>query len=120
ASGLNQNYFRDYEAATGRYGQSDPIGLEAGSSTYSYVGSSPQVNVDPTGLAHLVGFSVPRQTQVLLALADAREKIRRCDMGQCYEGLEDYFMNSSDREHILEKLNTMTVVYNPGLMAGLA
>ncbi|MEA9564009.1 MULTISPECIES: DUF6531 domain-containing protein [unclassified Xanthomonas] len=119
ASGLSQNYFRDYEAATGRYGQSDPIGLEAGPSTYSYVGSSPHVNVDPTGLAHLVGFSVPRQTQVLLALADAREKIRRCDMGQCYEGLEDYFMNSSDREHILEKLNTMTVVYNPGLMAGL-
>ncbi|TXD41582.1 RHS repeat protein [Xanthomonas campestris] len=119
ASGLNQNYFRDYEATTGRYGQSDPIGHEAGPSTYSYVGSSPHVNVDPTGLAHLVGFSVPRQTQVLLALADAREKIRRCDMGQCYEGLEDYFMNSSDREHILEKLNTMTVVYNPGLMAGL-
>ncbi|KGE51450.1 RHS repeat-associated core domain-containing protein, partial [Xanthomonas axonopodis] len=41
ASGLNQNYFRDYEAATGRYGQSDPIGLEGGLSSYAYVSSRP-------------------------------------------------------------------------------
>ncbi|RBB43357.1 type IV secretion protein Rhs [Xanthomonas oryzae pv. oryzae] len=37
ASGLNQNYFRDYEAATGRYRQSDPIGLNGGFSTFSYL-----------------------------------------------------------------------------------
>ncbi|RNK73344.1 RHS repeat-associated core domain-containing protein, partial [Xanthomonas vasicola] len=41
ASGLNQNYFRDYEAATGRYGQSDLIGLKGGTSTYSYVAANP-------------------------------------------------------------------------------
>lgn len=51
ATGMNYNYYRDcYEAATGRYCQSDPIGLEAGTSTYSYVSSSPYNSIDPLGL----------------------------------------------------------------------
>jgi RHS repeat-associated protein len=50
ASGLNYNYFRDYEPGTGRYSQSDPIGLEGGASTYGYVSSNPLIYVDPFGL----------------------------------------------------------------------
>ena len=50
ASGLNQNYFRDYDSATGRYGQSDPIGLGGGLSTFGYVGGSPLYLIDPLGL----------------------------------------------------------------------
>ncbi|WP_411861349.1 RHS repeat-associated core domain-containing protein [Xanthomonas arboricola] len=49
ASGLNQNYFRDYDAATGRYAQSDPIGLAGGMNSYAYVGSSPVQMTDPSG-----------------------------------------------------------------------
>ncbi len=52
-SGFNQNYFRDYDAATGRYGQSDPIGLEGGASTYGYVGANPTNGSDPSGLRRL-------------------------------------------------------------------
>ncbi|MCS3745651.1 RHS repeat-associated protein [Xanthomonas arboricola] len=51
ASGLNQNYFRDYEAATGRYGQSDPIGLRGGISTFGYALQTPFVHMDFYGLA---------------------------------------------------------------------
>lgn len=50
ATGLNYNYFRDYESATGRYVQSDPIGLAAGPSTYAYVDLSPLGYIDPLGL----------------------------------------------------------------------
>ncbi|WP_308410912.1 RHS repeat-associated core domain-containing protein, partial [Xanthomonas citri] len=49
ASGLNQNYFRDYEAATGRYVQSDPIGLDGGISTYVHVKSKPLTWIDIFG-----------------------------------------------------------------------
>lgn len=49
ASGLNYNYFRDYEPGTGRYSQSDPIGLGGGVSTYGYVGGDPLAFIDPLG-----------------------------------------------------------------------
>lgn len=49
-SGLHYNYFRDYEPQTGRYVQSDPIGIAAGVNMFDYVGSSPIVYSDPLGL----------------------------------------------------------------------
>jgi len=49
-SGLNYNYFRDYDGTTGRYVQSDPIGLEGGINTYAYALSSPLIYWDRFGL----------------------------------------------------------------------
>jgi RHS repeat-associated protein len=44
------NYYRDYDPSTGRYVQSDPIGLIGGANTYTYVGGSPLMWWDVLGL----------------------------------------------------------------------
>jgi RHS repeat-associated protein len=48
-TGLHYNYFRDYDPATGRYLEVDPIGLAGGVNPYAYVGSNPVGRVDPKG-----------------------------------------------------------------------
>lgn len=48
-SGLHYNYFRDYEAGSGRYVQSDPMGLADGPNTYAYVYAQPLLYTDPSG-----------------------------------------------------------------------
>ena len=47
----HSNYFRDYDPATGRYIQSDPLGLSGGSySTFIYAQGNPLKYIDPDGL----------------------------------------------------------------------
>src|SRR5215813_5785675 len=44
------NYFRDYDPTTGRYVESDPLGIKSGLDTYLYVKGNPLLRSDARGL----------------------------------------------------------------------
>lgn len=48
-AGLYYNYFRDYDAGTGRYVESDPIGLDGGLNTFVYAGANTLSYFDASG-----------------------------------------------------------------------
>jgi RHS repeat-associated protein len=75
-SGINYNYFRDYDPTIGRYIESDPIGLKAGVNTYAYGFDNPLRSIDPLGLVPGAG---PGYFRIVNCPRDFR---RRCE-NQC-------------------------------------
>jgi RHS repeat-associated protein len=57
-TGLHYNGHRDYDPATGRYVEPDPIGLAGGLNVYAYVANNPLNWVDPLGLNPFAGATV--------------------------------------------------------------
>ncbi|NVN90288.1 MAG: RHS domain-containing protein [Desulfuromonadales bacterium] len=53
-TGLNNNYYRDYNSAIGKYVEADPVGLEGGLSLFAYVRNNPVNMIDPMGLTDAV------------------------------------------------------------------
>ncbi|MDE2367519.1 MAG: DUF2778 domain-containing protein [Burkholderiales bacterium] len=49
-TGLYQNRNRTYDPSSGRYLESDLLGLTAGTNTFAYVGGNPMTRTDPWGL----------------------------------------------------------------------
>lgn len=56
-TGLNYNYFRSYDASTGRYTQSDPAGVKGGLNLFQYASANPVRKADPSGLFDVVDAS---------------------------------------------------------------
>ncbi len=70
-TGQNYNYFRDcYAPETGRYCESDPIGLAGGLNPYAYVASAVIQKVDPLGLA-LPSQEPPKDPRMISGPYDA-------------------------------------------------
>lgn len=73
-SGLNYNYFRDYDPGTGRYVESDPIGLNGGINSYRYAYNDPLEYFDDFGLAPCTElvcvYDAPQDTVVSSTLVD--------------------------------------------------
>jgi RHS repeat-associated protein len=60
---LSYNYFRDYDAAIGRYVESDPIGLVGGLNTYAYANQNPGSEFDLFGLVPGAPIGIPRNCE---------------------------------------------------------
>jgi len=52
-SGLFYNYYRDYDPLTGKYVESDLVGLKGGVNTYAYAGDTPVTDDDALGLCNI-------------------------------------------------------------------
>src|SRR4051794_16465412 len=63
-AGLHQNVRRDYDPATGKYSESDPIGLLGGSNSYAYAGGNPLLYVDHLGLCWILSQSTGQLTHL--------------------------------------------------------
>ena len=108
-SGLAQNYFRDYDPNTGRYVESDPIGLQGGVNTYSYVGGDPLRKSDRTGLA--------TDREIWLAVASlvcaypsyfsrVPSSVTMVNMGEGADGATDWFNSISLNSRLYGDSNT--------------
>lgn len=99
-TGLMHNYYRDYDPDSGRYLQSDPIGLEGGLNTYAYVGGNPVMRIDPTGEAEIALPYSPTPTTLPAWVGPAGRAVARVAGPVAAAGATGYGVGSFIYPHI--------------------
>jgi RHS repeat-associated protein len=86
-TGHNYNYLRDYDSTSGRYLESDFIGLRGGINTYLYVLDNPLSRIDAYGLC---GCKIC-EDNYKKDLADAQDNFKSDTTAGCifWEAIED-------------------------------
>jgi RHS repeat-associated protein len=75
-AGLHYNHLRTYDPVTGRYLQTDPLGLPASMNLYGYADGNPIGNIDPHGEAAIV-YVVIGIVVIMIAQSMAAHKARK-------------------------------------------
>lgn len=104
-TGLNQNYYRDYDPDLGRYVTADPSGLAGGLNPYAYAGSNPLTNVDPLGLYQSdVHFYMTYFLAIIAGMTaeDARMM-----------ALATQYVDNNPRTYPVNEENLLTIVFSP-------
>ena len=86
-TGLHYNNYRDYDPSTGRYVESDPIGLDGGLNTYGYVYQNPVNYYDPDG--QFVNYILGAATSVAIGFT-----IAKLTGDECY-GLQNALVDAA-------------------------
>jgi type VI secretion system secreted protein VgrG len=102
-TGQFYNYFRDYDPGTGRYGESDPIGLGGGINTYSYVNGNPVLRSDSLGLQTTAPVpGAPPLTPVFFPGTPENREFRRVTI-QAIERLSEMLSATNNNNDIRDK-----------------